>query len=264
MDLGLKGKVALVTGGSRGIGRHTAGVFAEEGCDVFICGRDADWVERSRAELSAMGVRAAGLAADVTQPDAAARVVDACVSQLGGIDILINNAGDSMGGSLFDATEEQWRATYEVNVFAPVRMARLAAPHIKSRGGGAIVNVSSISGVQPALSGTWQYGSSKAAQIFLTEVLALNLAADRIRVNVVSPGSIIWPDGSWDEFRKRHPESFRNYERDGFPMGRLGAPREVADVIVFVASPRANWINGRNIGVDGVEQPVAVREFRGW
>jgi 3-oxoacyl-[acyl-carrier protein] reductase len=143
-------------------------------------------------------------------------------------------------------------------------MIRLAVPHLRQRGGGAIVNVASISGWHAQLAGTAQYGASKAAAIFMTERLALELVHDHIRVNIVSPGSIIWEDGSWDRFRQEHPQSFAAYVRDGFPMGRLGKPEEVADVIVFLASPRAHWINGRHIPVDGLEQPTPVQEFRPW
>jgi 3-oxoacyl-[acyl-carrier protein] reductase len=143
-------------------------------------------------------------------------------------------------------------------------MIRLVVPHMRQRGGGAIVNVASISGWVPQLAGRGQYGSSKAALIFLTEHWALELVRERIRVNTVSPGSIMWQGGSWDRFRERHPESFAAYVRDGFPMGRLGTPEEVADVIVFLASLRANWINGRHITVDGLEQPIPTEEHQPW
>ncbi|MCX5663058.1 MAG: SDR family NAD(P)-dependent oxidoreductase [Planctomycetota bacterium] len=264
MDLHLKNKIALITGGGRGIGMYTAKVLAQEGCDVAICGREAKYLEQTRDELRAMGVRAAMVRGDVCVAEDAKRIVEQCVAELGGVDILVNNVGNNFGGMLHEATEEDCVKTFEVNVFAAVRMIKLVAGPMKARGGGSIVNVASISGWHPQLAGTWQYGSSKAAQIFLTEVMALQLVHDRIRVNVVSPGSIIWPGNSWDEFRKQNPEQFAAYERDGFPMGRLGKPEEVADVIAFIASPRALWINGRNIPVDGVEQPTPVAAFRGW
>lgn len=264
MDLQLKGKVALITGGSRGIGLRTAHLFAEEGCDVAICGRESSSLATTAEELRQMGVRVAALQGDVTVGGEAAQIVEQCVAQLGGIDILVNNVGGSTGGNLFDATDEDWLRTYELNVFQIIRMIRLAAPHIRKRGGGAIINISSISGWEAQLAGSAQYGSSKAAQIFLTERLALELVHDNIRVNTVSPGSIVWEGGGWDNFRVNSPQSYANYVSDGFPMGRLGKPEEVADVIVFLASPRSNWINGRNIPVDGLEQPSPVRERRPW
>lgn len=264
MDLQLRDKVALITGGSRGIGRCTALQFVAEGARVAICGRDTDSLAKTADELRKRGGTVAAITADVCDPASAQSLVEQTVREMGGIDILINNVGNNAGGALMDTSEEDWRRTYEFNVFQIVRMSKLAAPHMAKRGGGAIVNIASVSGWQPALAGTWQYGSSKAAAIYATEWLALELARHRIRANVVSPGSIIWEDGSWDEFRKEHPESFAEYVRDGFPMGRLGKPEEVADVIVFMASPRSNWINGRNIAADGCEQPTPAREFRAW
>jgi 3-oxoacyl-[acyl-carrier protein] reductase len=264
VNLQLQGKVALITGGSRGIGLRTARLFAEEGCNVAICGREAGSLAQAAEELRGRGVRAAALQGDVTVAAEAAQIVEQCAAELGGLDILINNVGGATGGTLFEATDEDWQRTFELNVFQIIRMIRLAAPHMRTRGGGAIVNISSISGWEEQLVGTAQYGASKAAQIFLTERLALELVHDNIRVNTVSPGSIIWEGGSWDRFRQNNPQSFANYVSDGFPMGRLGKPEEVADVIVFLASPRANWVNGRHVPVDGLEQPSPVRERRPW
>lgn len=264
MELELKGKVALITGGSRGIGLRAARLFAEEGCNIAICGREEESLIAAAEELRQKGVQVAAIVGDVTVASEAAHIVDQCVAELGGIDILVNNVGGATGGKLLEATDEDWQRTFELNVFQIIRMIRLAVPHLRSRGGGAIINIASISGWEAQLVGTAQYGSSKAAQIFLTERLALELVHDNIRVNTVSPGSIIWEGGSWDRFRQRNPQSFENYVKDGFPMGRLGKPEEVADVIVFLASPRSNWINGRHIPVDGLEQPTPVQEYRPW
>lgn len=265
MDLCLKGKVALITGGSRGIGLRVARVLMQEGCAVGICGRSQSDLEQAVADLRAGGGRVFGVQADVTTPDEAEGFVNACLNELGGVDILVNNVGGQVGGRLLDlATDEDWRTTFELNVFQIVRMIRLVRPHMKARGGGAVVNVASISGWQPQLAGSGQYGSAKAAQIFLTERFALELVHDKIRVNCVSPSSIIWDGGGWDRHRIESPESFSQYVREGFPMGRLGKPEEVADVIAFLVSERAAWINGRHIPVDGVEQPVPIREARPW
>jgi 3-oxoacyl-[acyl-carrier protein] reductase len=266
VDLGLRDKVVLITGGSRGIGLRSARAFAREGCRIGICGRDGGDLERASEELRAGGHPVTAVRADVCVPEDASRFVDRCAAELGGVDILVNNVGASLGGGLMESTDEHWEKTFGVNLFQAVRMIRLAVPHMQMRGGGSVVNVSSISGWEPQLAATGQYGSSKAALIFLAERLALELARYKIRVNTVSPGSIIWAEegGGWDNFRREHPDSFAAYVRDGFPMGRLGKPEEVADVIVFVASPRANWINGRNIPVDGLEQPVPTEESRPW
>jgi 3-oxoacyl-[acyl-carrier protein] reductase len=264
MDLQLREKVALITGGSRGIGLRTARLLAEEGSHIAICGREGDTLTAAAEELRQKGARVAAIQGDVTVASEAAQIVEQCVAELGGIDVLINNVGGSTGGRLLEATDEDWIRTFELNVFQIVRMTRLSVPHMRQRGGGAIVNIASISGWEAQLAGTAQYGASKAAQIFMTERLALELVHDNIRVNTVSPGSIIWEGGSWDRFRLRSPDSFANYVKDGFPMGRLGKPEEVADAIVFLASPRSNWINGRHIAVDGLEQPTPVQEYRPW
>lgn len=256
MDLGLSDKVVLISGGSKGIGLYAARAFAAEGCRVGICARNAEELARAADELRSRGAKVAAVSGDVCEPEDAARFLAECEAQLGGVDILINNVGDNMGGNLFEGTDEEWKKTFEVNVFQTVRMIRLAVPYFRKRGGGSVVNISSISGWEAQLAGTGQYGSSKAALIFLAERLALELVHDRIRVNTVSPGSIIWPEGGWDKFRLEKPQAYEAYVKDGFPMGRLGKPEEVADVIVFLASPRSNWINGRNVPVDGLEQPV--------
>jgi 3-oxoacyl-[acyl-carrier protein] reductase len=265
MDLKLANKVALITGGSRGIGLRTARLFAEEGVHLGICGRRSADVEAAAAELRAAGVKVAAMPADVTVPAEAAAFVEHCAAELGQIDILINNVGGSAGGvNLMEVSNEDWQRTFELNPFQMVRMARLVVPHLRRQGGGAIVNLASISGWHPQLSGSPQYGTAKAAVIFMTERLALELSRDNIRVNTVSPGSIVWDGGDWGDYRKTQPDAYATYVREGFPMGRLGAPEEVADVIVFMASPRANWINGRHISVDGLEQPVPAPGYRPW
>ena len=268
MDLRLSGKVALITGGSKGIGLRTARAFVAEGCDVGLFARGAEALESAAKELRGSGARVATVAGDVCCPDDAARFIDVCARELGRIDILVNNAirfefgGDER--TVVGSSDQSWSDSYEGTVLQVLRMIRLAVPHLRESDAAAVVNVASISGWIPQLAGCGHYGSTKGAIIGLAERLALELVHDGIRVNTVSPGSIFWPGGSWDEFRKANPDSFAEYVRDGFPMGRLGKPEEVADVIVFTASPRANWINGRHIPVDGLEQPVPVRQYRGW
>ena len=258
MDLNLKGKIALVTGANRGIGLATAIGLAREGCDIAICARREETLAEASEQIGALGVRVAAIQADVQNPDDAERFVHEAVAQLGGIDILINNVGGRSGDRLMDSTDEDWVETFDKNVFQGVRLTRLAVPHMRARGGGSIVFISSISGWIPQLSGAVQYGASKAAQIFMAEPMALELVHDRIRVNVVSPGSIIFEGGGWDNMRQEKPEAYAAYEKNGFPMGGLGSPEDVADVVVFLASDRARWVNGENIRSDGLEQPVPV------
>ena len=263
MDLRLKDKTALITGSSRGIGLASAKAFAAEGCRIVLSARSAGGLAEAEAALRASGAAVAAQVADVTQPEQAAQLVEAAVAAFGGIDILVNNVGGGRGGSrIADSTDEDWRAVFEVNLVQTVRMMRLALPHMRGRAGAAVVNVASISGWSPQLVMSGQYGAAKAALIFDTERWALEFIPHGVRVNTVSPGSILVDGNGWDRYRIANPDYFDDYVRHGFPMGRLGTAEEVADVIVFLASPRAHWINGRNIAVDGLEQPHAPLDRR--
>ncbi len=263
MDLRLKDKVVLITGSSRGIGLATAKAFAAEACRLVLSARSADALRHAETELRATGAAVAGEVADVLKPDDAARLVQAAVAAFGGIDILINNVGGSVGGrTVADSTDEDWRTTLEMNLLQTVRMMRLALPHMSGRAGAAVVNVSSISGWVPQLAMSGPYGAAKAALIFDAERWALEFVPHGVRVNTVSPGSILVEGNGWDRYRIANPDLYNDYVQHGFPMGRLGSVEEVADVIVFMASPRSHWINGRNIPVDGLEQPYAPLDRR--
>jgi NAD(P)-dependent dehydrogenase (short-subunit alcohol dehydrogenase family) len=263
MDLKLTGKVALITGSSRGIGLATAKVFAAEGCRLMLSARSAEHLSEAEAELGRSGAEVAAHAADVGKPEEAARLVRAAVTAHGSIDILVNNVGGGGGGArIADSTDDDWRRALEWNLIQTVRMMRLALPHMKGRPGAAVINVASISGWAPQLAMSGQYGAAKAALIFDTERWALEFVPHGIRVNTLSPGSILVEGNGWDRYRLANPEYYGDYVRHGFPMGRLGSAEEVADVIVFMASPRAHWINGRNIPVDGLEQPHAPLDRR--
>jgi 3-oxoacyl-[acyl-carrier protein] reductase len=263
MELQLKDKVVLVTGSSRGIGLATATAFAAEGCRLMLSARSADTLRDAENALRAGGATVAGEVADVTLPDDASRLVQAAVAAFGGIDILVNNVGGGGGGrTIADSTDEDWRTALEINLLQTVRMMRLALPHMSGRPGAAMINVSSISGWSPQLVGSGQYGAAKAALIFDAERWALEFVPHGIRVNTVSPGSILVQGNGWDRYRLGNQANYDDYVRHGFPMGRLGTAEEVADVILFLASPRAHWINGRNIPVDGLEQPYAPLDRR--
>jgi 3-oxoacyl-[acyl-carrier protein] reductase len=256
VDLGLNGKVGLVTGGSRGIGRAIALRLAAEGCSVSICGRTPDTIDRTLGELRAHGVRIHGMVADVTQPGAVERFVDEGAAALGGVDVLVANVGGSTGLGLLESTPEDWARTFELNLFHAVRAIRAAVPHMERRGGGSAVSIASISGWKPGPKA--QYGATKAGEIFLAGALAWELGPQRIRVNTVSPGSILFPGGGWERFRAENPERFAEFEQREFPWGRLGTPEEIADAVVFLLSERASWINGANIPVDGAQgRPTA-------
>jgi len=256
MDLGLRGKTAVVTGGSRGIGRAIALQLAAEGANVAVCARGRQGIDEVLTELRAIGIQAFGQVADVLRRDAVERFIDDAARTLGGIDILINNVGGSSGRGLMDSTDEEWFATFDVNLFHAIRASRAVVPHMRARGGGAIVTISSISGYKPLPSS--QYGSAKAAEIFLSGAVALELGPSNIRVNTVCPGSILFPGGGWAGFRERDADGFRRFQTEEFPLGRLGSPEEVARVVAFVASPAGSWINGGMVPVDGGQQQPAV------
>jgi 3-oxoacyl-[acyl-carrier protein] reductase len=260
VDLELRGKVGLVTGGSRGIGRAIAERLVAEGCHVAICGRTAETLDRAIGELRAAAcaderggeeTRVHGVVADVTVPGEVERFVAEGAAALGGVDLLVANVGGSSGGELVDSTPEDWQRTFDLNLFHAVRAIRAAVPHMAARGGGSAVTISSISGWKPAPRA--QYGAAKAAEIFLAGALAWELGSQRIRVNTVSPGSTLFPGGGWERFRDENPERFAEFAKREFPWGRLGAVGEIADVVVFVLSERARWINGAHIPVDGAQ-----------
>lgn len=252
MDLDLAGKVAVVTGGTRGIGRSVAMRLADEGCNVAICARSAEPLEIALNDLNARGVRTFAATTDVCQEGGASSFISSAIDSLGGVDLLVANAGGNMGAGFLEASLEEWKRTFDLNLFHAVEAARAAAPSMRDRGGGSIVMVASISGWKPVARRA-QYAAAKAAEIQLARSLALELAPHRIRVNSLSPGSVLVEGGVWDGFRKADPEAFARFEREECPWGRLATPEEIADVVVFLLSNRARWINGANIQVDGAQ-----------
>jgi 3-oxoacyl-[acyl-carrier protein] reductase len=260
MDLELNGKRALVTGATRGIGRAIADRLAEEGCALAICARDGDEVDRAAAELRRdRGATVHGAAVDVTDAPGLERFVAGAGDVLDGLDLLVANAGGSAGGErLDDAGAEDWRATLDLNVVHAAVAARAATPLMRKAGGGAMVFVASISGSRPQPRA--QYAAAKAAEIHLAVSLARELGPDGIRVNALSPGSILFPGGGWDNRRRNDTEAFEQWVSEEFPFGRLGRAEEVADVACFLLSARASWISGTNV-VDGAQNQPGMA---GW
>lgn len=254
MDLGLAGKRAFVTGGSRGIGLAIAGGLLAEGASVAICGRDAD---RLREAVTSLGPQAYGVVADVTDHEALRRAVDESAGHFGGLDLLVANAGGAQGGDLLDSTPEDWAATYALNVLHAAHAVRCSVPHFTD--GGSVVIVSSITGWKPGPKSS--YASAKAAEIHLATTLAAELAAHRVRVNALSPGSTLFEGGGWAHLRDTRPELIATFAHEDFPAGRLVDVQEVADAAVFLLSPRANGVNGTNLCVDGAQDHPSSRRL---
>jgi 3-oxoacyl-[acyl-carrier protein] reductase len=250
MDLDLKGRAALVTGSSRGIGRAIATALAREGVRVCLSARGAEGLEATAAELRASGAEVVTVAGDVATPEGAAAAVDTAVRAFGALDVLVNNVGGSGGVGAFDvATAPQWKAVLDRNLLAAVWCSQHAVEHMKARGGGCIVHINSIYGREYGTSAP--YTTAKAGLTALTKEMAIDLARHRIRVNGVAPGSILFPGGSWDRRRQAQPEKVEKLVREELPWGRFGTPEEVADVVVFLCSERARWVTGATVPVDG-------------
>ena len=251
MDLGLKSKVAVVTGGSDGIGRATVLRLAQEGAHVALCARRKEPLDQVAAEAQKYGAQALAMSADVSNPADIERFMKAVLDRFGRIDILVNNAGTSKRGAFLELTDEEWSADIELKVFGAIRCTRLAVPYMKKQGGGRIVNITITSAKQPGAQ-SYPTSVSRAAGLAITKALSKEFAADNILVNTVCIGRI--KSGQHERRYKRDGVSaeqyYANVSKD-IPMKRVGEAEEVANVITFLVSDAASYVTGSSINLDG-------------
>jgi 3-oxoacyl-[acyl-carrier protein] reductase len=245
MDLGLRGKRAIVTGGTRGIGLAIAKLLAAEGCDIAICARNRAAVDETVAGLARSGVRAFGGSVDVSNTAALRQWIGEAAAALGGLDIFVANVSAIAQGM----DEEAWRRGFEIDVLGTVFGCEAALPLLEQSETGAIVVVGSTA-MAEIQGPTRSYAAVKAALLPYVKGLARNLAGKNIRANIVSPGNVFFTGGVWDNVRINHPDTFATMVGRN-PMGRMGTPEEVANAVVFLASPRASFITGTNLIIDG-------------
>jgi 3-oxoacyl-[acyl-carrier protein] reductase len=255
MDLGLNGKIAIVTGSTRGLGFASARALLAEECNVTICARGEEGIANAVAELrstvAGSAARLLAVQADLATDKGVADVIARTIETFGGLDILVNNVGLARGGTIVDTTDGDWQEAFDQTLFPAIRASRMAIPHMWRRGGGAIVMIASIYGRESG--GRMAYNAVKAAEISLAKSMAQQLARDNIRVNSVAPGSILFPGGSWDRRQKDDPAGIAEFVKRELPFGRFGRPEEVGAVVAFLCSPRASWISGASVPVDGCQ-----------
>lgn len=257
MDLGLKDKVAVITGGSIGIGLAVAHGLAAEGVHLALCARGEDRVMAAAKAISAQyGVEATGFGVDVSKPEDIDHFVAAIEKKFGGADVLINNAGTGSEETILEAPDDRWQYYWDLHVMAAVRLSRALAPYMRKRGGGVILNNASICATQP-LGYEPIYNVTKAALVMFSKCLANELIPYNIRVNAINPGLVMTPD--WQKTAKLLTEgkdiTWEEYldqiAKDNAPIGRFASPEEVANLFVFLCSPRASYCVGSTYYIDG-------------
>ena len=254
MDLGLRDKVAIVTGSSRGLGLASAKALAAEGCRVTLCGRTEATLHAAAREVASLAGgedRVLAVRTDLTQAEGVQQVIDRAVERFGGIDVLVNSVALARGAGLLETSDAEWQEAFDHTLLPAARASRLAVPHMTRRGGGSIIIIASIFGREAG--GRMTYNAVKAAEISLAKSLAQQLAPVNIRVNSVSPGSFLFEGGSWWKRQQENPAAIAEYVKRELPFGRFGRADELGDVVTFLASSRASWISGTSIVVDGCQ-----------
>lgn len=253
----MKGKVALITGASSGIGRAATLKFAEEGCKIAAVARTSGRLDEVVRVAAASGGDVKPIVADVTSTDDIERIVRDTVSAFGGIDILVNAAGIIVSGNIENTSLKDWDYLMNVNVRAPFYMTQRAMPHLIERKGN-VVNVSSVNGLR-SFPGVLAYCTSKAALDQFTHCVALEVAAKGVRVNAVNPGVTLTQLHRTSGMNEETYQKFLEHSKDTHPLGRVGRPEEVADLIFFLASPKAGWITGASYPIDGGRGQTCLR-----
>lgn len=254
MDLQLRDKVAIVTGSSKGLGLASARALVQEGARVVLCARGADALGLAAADLRSLAGREGAVAtvqADLSTPDGAQAVMTEAINTYGRLDIVVNNVGKAGGTDIVSTPDEEWTSALDQTLFPAIRLSRLAVPEMRKTGGGVILMIASIWGRESG--GRMTYNAVKAAEISLAKAMAQQLAKDKIRVNSIAPGSISFEGGTWAQRQKADPEGIAEFIRRDLPFGRFGRAEEVGEVVAFLASPRASWISGACITVDGCQ-----------
>ena len=251
MNLALDGKVAIVSGSSRGIGKGIAKGLSKEGCNLVLCARNSEALNAAAEEIRKHNSDVLALQLDVTRNDDIKKLVDETINKFGRIDILVNNVGSNRRNPLEKTTDEDWQYVLDINLMCHIKLSRLVIPYMKEQKSGSIIFITSIFGRESGGAGLSIYNTTKSAAISLSKIMAVELAPFGIRVNNGAPGSIRFPGGSWDRRCIEDPKGMEEFLKRDFPLNRFGTVEEVDNVVNILASERASLVTGASINVDG-------------